>query len=72
MSKFKDYIYSDAEKKVDSICSDYAMNQIDLDTAVNKIKDVDNFNMIVEEHNIEDALYYAKEDYDNKTLAKYY
>ena len=72
MSKYKDYIYSNAEKEVDSISDDYAKSKIDLDSAVDKIKKVDNYEMIVDEYNIEDALYYAKHDYEQKTLSKYY
>jgi DNA integrity scanning protein DisA with diadenylate cyclase activity len=72
MSKYKDYIYDNAEKEVDSISDDYAKSKIDLDSAVDKIKKVDNYEMIVDEYNIEDALYYAKNDYEQKTLSKYY
>ena len=64
MSKYKDYIYDNAEKEVDSISDDYAKSKIDLDSAVDKIKKVDNYEMIVDEYNIEDALYYAKHDYE--------
>ena len=72
MIKYKDYIYSNAEKEVDSISDDYAKSKIDLDSAVDKIKKVDNYEMIVDEYNIEDALYFAKYDYEQKTLSKYY
>ena len=44
--------------------------KIKLDVAVDKIKNVDNFEMIVEEHNIEDGLFYAKEDYWKKANAE--
>ena len=55
MGKFKNYIYSNAETQVDNISNDYAKGNIALDVAVDKIKKVDNFEMIVEEHNIEDV-----------------
>ena len=69
MGKFKNYIYSNAETQVDNISDDYAKGKIKLDVAVDKIKNVDNFEMIVEEHNIEDGLFYAKEDYWKKANA---
>ena len=70
MGKFKNYIYSNAETQVDNISDDYAKGKIKLDVAVDKIKNVDNFEMIVEEHNIEDGLFYAKEDYWKKANAE--
>ena len=57
MGKFKNYIYSNAETQVDNISDDYAKGKIKLDVAVDKIKNVDNFEMIVEEHNIEAVSY---------------
>ena len=70
MGKFKNYIYSNAETQVDNISDDYAKGKIKLDVSVDKIKNVDNFEMIVEEHNIEDGLFYAKEDYWKKANAE--
>ena len=70
MGKFKNYIYSNEETQVDNISDDYAKGKIKLDVAVDKIKNVDNFEMIVEEHNIEDGLFYAKEDYWKKANAE--
>ena len=70
MGKFKHNIYSNAETQVDNISDDYAKGKIKLDVAVDKIKNVDNFEMIVEEHNIEDGLFYAKEDYWKKANAE--
>tara|TARA_B100000287_G_scaffold272446_1_gene256586 strand:- start:568 stop:792 length:225 start_codon:yes stop_codon:yes gene_type:complete len=70
MGKFKNYIYSNAETQVDNISDDYAKGKIKLDVAVDKIKKVDNFEMIVDEHNIEDGLFYAKEDYWKKANAE--
>ena len=46
------------------------IKNIALDVAVDKIKKVDNFEMIIEEHNIEDGLFYAKEDYWKKQMLK--
>tara|TARA_B100000212_G_scaffold198365_1_gene149674 strand:- start:176 stop:400 length:225 start_codon:yes stop_codon:yes gene_type:complete len=70
MGKFKNYIYSNAEKQVDNISDDYAKGSIALDVAVDKIKKVDNYEMIIDEHNIEDGLFYAKEDYWKKANAE--
>ena len=70
MGKFKNYIYSNAEKQVDNISDDYAKGNIALDVAVDKIKKVDNFEMIIDEHNIEDGRFYAKEDYWKKANAE--
>ena len=70
MGKFKNYIYANAETQVDNISDDYAKGKIKLDVAVDKIKKVDNFEMIVDEHNIEDGLFYAKEDYWKKANAE--
>ena len=42
----------------------------DLDVAVDKIKKVDNYEMVIDEHNIEDGLFYAKEDYWKKANAE--
>ena len=70
MGKFKNYIYSNAEKQVDNISDDYAKGSIALDVAVDKIKKVDNYEMVIDEHNIEDGLFYAKEDYWKKANAE--
>ena len=70
MGKYKDYIYSNAETQVNNISDDYAKSKIKLDVAVDKIKKVDNYEMVIDEHNIEDGLFYAKEDYWKKANAE--
>ena len=72
MSKLKSYIMNSVEKQVDKITDDYLEGKIDLNTAENKISEVDNVELVVEKHNIGDHLYYAKNDYDAKMMSKYY
>ena len=63
MSKVKNYYWDLAEKEVDKITNEYLAGKIDQDTAENKISGVDNVNMLgIDEHNVGDHLYYAKED----------
>ena len=72
MSKIKQYIENSVEKQVDKITNDYLEGNIDLNTAENKISDIDNVNMIgIDEHNVGDHLYYAKEEYENKMKTKF-
>ena len=43
--------------------NDYIAGHIDLNTAENKISDIDNINMVgIDEHNVGDHLYYAMEE----------
>ena len=79
MSKVKQYYTDLTEKNVDDIISKYVINEISfndakskikLDVAVDKIKKVDNYEMVIDEHNIEDGLFYAKEDYWKKANAE--
>ena len=69
MSKLKNYIMSSVENQVDKITKDYIDGNIDLNTAENKIEDIDNLEMYLEKHNIQDHLLYAKEDYFKKSNA---
>ena len=63
MSKIKNYIMNSVEKQVDKITNDYIAGHIDLNTAENKISEVDNVNMLgIDEHNVVDHLYYAMEE----------
>ena len=72
MSKIKQYIENSVEKQVDKITNDYLEGNIDLNTAENKISDIDNVNMIgIDEHNVGDHLYYAKEEHENKMKTKF-
>ena len=72
MSKIKNYIMNSVEKQVDKITDDYLAGKIDQDTAENKISGIDNVNMIgIDEHNVGDHLYYAKEEHENKMKTKF-
>ena len=63
MSKVKNYYWDLAEKEVDKITNEYLAGKIDQDTAENKISNVDNVDIWgIDEHNVGDHLYYAKED----------
>ena len=62
MSKIKNYIMNSVEKQVDKITDNYLAGNIDLNTAENKIEDIDNLEMVMEKHNVGDHLYYAKEE----------
>ena len=72
MSKVKNYYWDLAEKEVDKITNEYLAGKIDQDTAENKISDIDNINMVgIDEHNVGDHLYYAKEEHENKMKTKF-
>ena len=66
MSKIKDYIVSSVEKQVDKIIKEYVTNLINLKTATDKIFGVDNIEMVVEKHNVEEMLILEKDDYWKK------
>jgi len=66
MSRIKDYIVSSVEKQVDRIIKEYVTSIINLKTATDKIFGVDNIEMIVEKHNVEEMLIMEKEDYWKK------
>ena len=72
MSKTKQYYTDVAEKEVDKITNDYLDGNIDLNTAENKISEVDNVELVVDKENIDEHLYFAKHDKEQKTLSKYY
>ena len=66
MSKIKDYSVSSVEKQVDKIINQYIMNVINLKTASDQICGVDNIEMVVEKHNVEEMLIEEKSDYWKK------
>ena len=71
MSKTKNYYWDLAEKEVDKITNEYLTGKIDQDTAENKISNVDNVNLVgIDEHNVGEHLFYAKEDYEKEHLEK--
>ena len=72
MSKVKNYYWDLAEKEVDKITDEYLAGHIDLNTAENKISEVDNVNLVgIDEHNVGDHLHYAKEEHENKMKTKF-
>jgi len=72
MSKTKTYFTNEVEKTVDNITDNYCMNVIDYANAKDKLYKVQNLELVLEKHNIDDHLYFAKEDYDAKMKSKYY
>ena len=70
MSKVKNYYRNEAEKASDVIIDDYVKGNIDFNTAKTKVLEVDNINLTgIDEYNVDDALFYAKEDYWKKANA---
>ena len=70
MSKVKNYYWNEAEKASDVIIDDYDKGNIDFNTAKTKVLEVDNINLTgIDEYNVDDALFYAKEDYWKKANA---
>ena len=71
MAKVKNYYMNEAEKSADVIINDYVKGNIDFNTAKTKVLKVDNVNLIdIDENNVDDALFYAKEDYWKKRNAE--
>ena len=70
MSKIKNYIMKSVEKQVDKITDEYIEGHIDLNTAENKIEDIDNLEMVMEKHHVGEHLFYAKEDHEKENENK--
>ena len=66
MSKLKNYIVTSVENAVDKVIKQNTQNLINLKDAVDKICGLDNIEMVVEKHNIEEMLIMEKEDYWKK------
>ena len=72
MSKIKQYIENSVEKQVDKITNEYLQGDIDLNTAENKISDIDNINMVgIDEYNVGEYLQLEKEEHENKMKTKF-
>ena len=70
MSKTKDYYWNEAEKASDVIIDDYVKGNIDFNTAKTKVLEVNNINLTgIDEYNVDEALFFAKEDYWKKANA---
>ena len=73
MSKVKQLAYDTAEKAVDKIIMGFKTGIINKDSTMARILDVDNVNMLgIDENNVDDVLYYAKEDYNSKRGKEYW
>ena len=70
MSKIKQYIVSSVENAVDKVIKQYTQNLINLKDAVDKICGLDNIEMVVEKHLVEEMLIIEKEDYWKKANAE--
>jgi len=69
MSKVKQFYTNEAETKVDKIIKSYTDNLINESTAIKDIMDVENVNLLdINEHNVGEVLYYAKEDLKQKVM----
>ena len=64
MSKVKQWAEDTAEKSVDKIILQVKQNLITKETATTNILGVENVNMLgIDENNVDEVLFYAKEDY---------
>jgi len=66
MSKLKDYIVTSVENAVDKVIKQYVQNLINLKDATDKVCALDNIEMVVDKHNVEEMLIMEKEDYWKK------
>ena len=66
MSKLKDYIVTSVENAVDKVIKQYVQNLINLKDATDKVCALDNIEMVVDKHNVEEMLIIEKEDYWKK------
>lgn len=68
MSKTKNYYWDEAEKKSDKIIDQYVKNEIKYDDAVNQLSNVEGLALTgIDEHNVDEVLFTAKEDYYKKS-----
>jgi len=66
MSKLKDYIITSVESAVDKVIKQYVQNLINLKEAADKVCSLDNIEMVIDKHNVEEMLIMEKEDYWKK------
>ena len=66
MSKLKNYIVTSVENAVDKVIKHYVQNLINLKVAVDQVCGLDNIEMVVDKHNVEEMLIMEKEDYWKK------
>ena len=73
MGQVKQWATECAENAVGCVINDYLKNKINAEDAKTKILKVENVNLAeVDENNIDDVLYYAKEDYNSKRSKEYH
>ena len=71
MSKVKNMAWDNAETQSDKIINEYCIGNIDVDTAKKQLADVDNIALCgIDEHNVDEVLDLAKEEYGSKLLYK--
>ena len=62
MSKTKNYYWDLAEKDAETIINKYVKDEITKDDAIKQLSNVENIALCdIDEHNVEEVLYYAKE-----------
>ena len=63
MSKTKHYFWDLAEQESDTIINKYVKDEITKDDAIKQLSNVENIALCdIDEHNVEEVLYYAKEE----------
>ena len=73
MAKVKQWATEIAQNAVGSVINDYLKNKINAENAKAKILKVENVNLAeVDENNVDDVLYFAKEDYNSKRGKEYH
>ena len=71
MSKTKQWAWDTAEKVSDDIINSYVKGEIDFNNAKDKLSNVDNIELCgIDEYNIDEVLFTAKEDYWKKANAE--
>ena len=71
MSKTKQWAWDTAEKESDNIIKSYVDGDITKDNAINKLSNVDNIELCgIDEYNVDEVLFTAKEDYWKKANAE--
>jgi len=73
MAKVKQWATEIAQNAVGSVIHNYLKNKINLEDAKTKILKIENVNLAeVDENNVDDVLYFAKEDYNSKRGKEYH
>ena len=71
MSKVKNMAWDNAEAQSDKIINEYCIGAIDEQSAKRQLADVENIELCgIDEHNVDEVLDLAKEEYGSKLLYK--